>query len=717
MFRALTYVIQLSAVGAIYFFTARFGLDLASAYPSATAIWPPAGFALAAVLLGGYRVVPAIFAAAFLVDALSSGPSYAAAATAAGNAFEAFAGGFLVSRWAEGRNAFAAPTRIAKFVLIAMFATAISASVGAGVNVGVGTLSLTENVNWGKFASIWFPWWLGDLAAVLMITPVLVLWTTDRPRSFDLRPLLESSAIFAVASAFGVVVFSPLMAEMPNRAPLGVLAILPLLWAALRRGPRDTATVALMLSGFVVWGTIFGGGRFSIREESSTLLLLVLIGIAMPSVTLAADVALRKRTERILREARRELGQAREQFAQSQKMEAVGQLTGGVAHDFNNLLTVIVGNLDIALRHLESWTEEPAERLRRVINNAMRGAQRATTITQRLLAFSRKQPLDPKPLNVNKFLNGLSDFLRRSLGETVALDIFGADGLWQVEADPVQLEAAILNLAVNARDALSEGGKLTITTSNAVLDEDYCRHHEELVAGQYVQIAVSDTGTGMSKDILERVFEPFFTTKVAGQGTGLGLSQVYGFVKQSSGHIQIESEPGEGTTVKIYLPRLLGEIGDDQTPESEVAADVAQTILLVEDDHDVRAYVVEILRELHYRVLEAHDADSALGIVDRNDVQVDLLLTDVVLPGMNGRQLAEALNMRQPGIRVLFMSGYSRDAIVHEGRLDPGVELMQKPLTQDVLEEKIRAILDSARWPHQGPKEKLGGYNRLMRAG
>ncbi len=204
------------------------------------------------------------------------------------------------------------------------------------------------------------------------------------------------------------------------------------------------------------------------------------------------------------------------------------------------------------------------------------------------------------------------------------------------------------------------------------------------------------------------MFEPFFTTKVAGQGTGLGLSQVYGFVKQSSGHIQIESEPGEGTTVKIYLPRLLGEIGDDQTPESEVAADVAQTILLVEDDHDVRAYVVEILRELHYRVLEAHDADSALGIVDRNDVRVDLLLTDVVLPGMNGRQLAETLKVREPGIRVLFMSGYSRDAIVHEGRLDPGVELMQKPLTQEILEEKVRAILDSAHWPPQQLKEKLG---------
>jgi len=326
----------------------------------------------------------------------------------------------------------------------------------------------------------------------------------------------------------------------------------------------------------------------------------------MPSMALAADVALRRRTDRILGDARRELGQAREQFAQAQKMEAVGQLTGGVAHDFNNLLTVIVGNLDIAQRHLESWTEGPAERLRRVINNAMRGAQRATTITQRLLAFSRKQPLDPKLLNINTLLNGLTDFLRRSLGETVALDIVIADGLWQVEADPIQLEAAILNLAVNARDAMSDGGKLTIATSNSVLDEGYCRQFEELVAGEYVQIAVTDTGTGMSKDVLERVFEPFFTTKQVGQGTGLGLSQVSGFVKQSAGHIEIDSKPGEGTTVKIYLPRMPGEVRDEQTaPTEATAANVAQTILLVEDDHDVRAYVVEILRELHFRVLAA----------------------------------------------------------------------------------------------------------------
>src|SRR5262249_21471474 len=278
-----------------------------------------------------------------------------------------------------------------------------------------------------------------------------------------------------------------------------------------------------------------------------------------------------------------ELSEAREQFAQSQKMEAVGQLTGGVAHDFNNLLTVIVGNLNIAHRHLDALTEAPAERLRRVINNAMRGAERATTITKHLLAFPRKQPLDPKPLNINKLVHGLSDFLRRTLGETVTLDIIGADRLWQAEADPVQLEAAILNLAVNARDAMTAGGKLTITTENQVLDDKYCRQHDGLAAGPYVRIAVSDTGTGIPKEVLERVFEPFFTTKKAGQGTGLGLSQVYGFVKQSRGHIEIESEPGKGTIITMYLPALPGNVEEAPAVEPDVTARKdAPTILLVE---------------------------------------------------------------------------------------------------------------------------------------
>ncbi len=697
MARALKYVIQLSAVGTIYFFLVRLSLELAAAYPGSAAVWPPAAFALAAVLLGGYRVVPAIFVAAYAAHAVSSDQTYAVAATAAGSALSALAGGFLVNSWAGGRHVFAAPASIAKFALIAAVAAAISASIGASIDLGLGVSSGIDTVEWQRFAATWFPGWLSDLTALLLITPALVLWVTNYPQSFNLRSLFESIAIFAAAGAFGAIAFSPLAADLPT-APLAVFAVLPLIWAALRRGPRDTATASLILLGFAAWGTIFGRGPLAAHGGSSTLILMFMISIATPCLVLSADAAHRRRTERALRDTRAELSQAREQFAQSQKMEAVGQLTGGVAHDFNNLLTVIVGNLNIAQRHLDSLTEAPAERLRRVINNAMRGAERATTITKQLLAFSRKQPLDPKPLNINKLVHGLSDFLRRTLGETVTLEITGAKRPWQVKADSVQLEAAILNLAVNARDAMTAGGKLTITTENYVLDEKYCQQYEDLAAGPYVGIAVNDTGTGMSKEILERVFEPFFTTKKAGQGTGLGLSQVYGFIKQSSGHVEIESEPGRGTTVMMYLPALSANVREEPAAEREAATyEVAPTILLVEDDHDVRGYVVEILRDRHYRVLEAHDADSALGLIDRNDVRVDLLLADLILPGMNGIQLAEAVKARQPGARVLFMTGYSRDAIVDQWPADAGVEMLQKPLTQDALEQKVGAVLSQAR--------------------
>jgi PAS domain S-box-containing protein len=400
-------------------------------------------------------------------------------------------------------------------------------------------------------------------------------------------------------------------------------------------------------------------------------------------------------TERHL--AQEMLEQARERLLQWQKMEAIGQLSGGVAHDFNNLLTIVIGNLETAQRHLGALTGGVASRLKRSLNNAMRGAQRAATLTQRLLAFSRQQPLDPKPLDVNKFIAAEVEFLQRSLGETIEVQAVGSAGLWPVEVDANQLEAALLNLAVNARDAMPNGGKLTIETSNALLDRDYCSANPEVIPGQYVMIAVSDNGTGMAKDVVDRAFEPFFSTKGVGQGTGLGLSQVYGFIKQSKGHVKIYSETGEGTTVKIYLPRLLQEI--DRRDEQEQVAEAVEgpgheTILVVEDDRDVRAYLVELLRDLNYRVLSAHDAVSALGLISEGDILIDLLLTDVVLPGMNGRQLAEQAKTRRPSLKVLFTTGYSRNAIVHQGRLDPGVAMIQKPITQDGLAARIRDLLD-----------------------
>jgi PAS domain S-box-containing protein len=392
------------------------------------------------------------------------------------------------------------------------------------------------------------------------------------------------------------------------------------------------------------------------------------------------------------------LEQTRERLLQWQKMEAIGQLTGGVAHDFNNLLTIVIGNLETAQRQLGTLTGGVASRLKRALDNAMGGAQRAAILTQRLLAFSRQQPLDPKPLDLNKFIAAEVEFLQRSLGETIEVEAVGSAGLWPVEVDAHQLEAALLNLAVNARDAMPNGGKLTIETSNAFLDQDYCSTNPEVIPGQYVMIAVSDNGTGMTAKVMERAFEPFFSTKSVGQGTGLGLSQVYGFIKQSKGHIKIYSEVGEGTSVKIYLPRLLQDI--DRSGEEKQAAEAVEgpgheTILVVEDDRDVRAYLVELLRDLNYRVLSAHDAVSALGMIETGDIRIDLLLTDVVLPGMNGRQLAEQAKNRRPNLVVLFTTGYSRNAIVHQGRLDPGVAMIQKPITQDGLAARIRDLLDA----------------------
>jgi PAS domain S-box-containing protein len=397
--------------------------------------------------------------------------------------------------------------------------------------------------------------------------------------------------------------------------------------------------------------------------------------------------------ERVTHEVAERL-KAEEAMRQSQKMEAVGQLTGGIAHDFNNLLTIIVGNIELMQRRLP----EGNDRLRRAADHAMDATRRAATLTHRLLAFSRRQPLDPKPIDVNKLVAGMTDLLRRTLGEVVMLETVLAGGLWRSQADPNQLENAILNLAVNARDAMPDGGKLTIETANAHLDDAYVAALIEPVpAGQYVLVAVSDTGTGMVKATMEKVFEPFFTTKEVGKGTGLGLSQVYGFVRQSDGHVRIYSEPGEGTTVKLYLPRLIGsgeETAEKPAKCPATAQGSGETILVVEDEPDLRAYTIEALCDLGYRVLEAADGREALEIVAKHP-EIQLLFTDVVLRGgMNGRSVAEEVLRLRPGLPVLFTTGYTSNAIVHQSRLDPGVHLIGKPFTYAELAAKVRRMLD-----------------------
>jgi two-component system NtrC family sensor kinase len=454
-----------------------------------------------------------------------------------------------------------------------------------------------------------------------------------------------------------------------------------------RFGVRRFGKTSLYLSAGIASATfrsewIAGMGAHLIFGIPATLILFLTL------------LAVLRRTERLYEEIDRR-SVAEDSLRQSQRLDAIGHLTGGVAHDFNNLLTIIIGNLETAQRQLESWTDGAQVKLARRLDHAMHGAQRAATLTKRLLAFSRQQPLNPMALDVNRLLNGLSDFLRRALGEEISLEVVGGAGLWPVEADAAELEAVILNLAVNARDAMHEGGKLTIETSNSYLDEAYCEQQHDVQPGQYVLISVTDTGFGMTKDIIDRAFDPFFTTKQSGQGTGLGLSQVHGFVKQSGGHVKIYSEVGEGTTVKVYLRRFMGSV-----PELEERKGVpsrgrsGECVLVVEDDVDVRTYVVETLGALGYDILEASNGEDSLRLVDKYQ-NISLILTDVVMPGMNGRKLAEEAKRRLPALKVLFMTGYSRNAVVHQGRLDPGVDLIQKPLNSEQLAAAVRRVLDS----------------------
>ena len=415
------------------------------------------------------------------------------------------------------------------------------------------------------------------------------------------------------------------------------------------------------------------------------------------------DVTARKRAEAELRalndgleqrveERTGELRRSEELLRQSQKMEAVGQLTGGLAHDFNNLLTGIIGALELLSTRVSQGRIKDVERYVTVAQGA---ARRAAALTHRLLAFSRRQTLDPKSTDANRLIGGMEELIRRTVGPAVELEVVGAGGLWPTLVDPNQLENALLNLAINARDAMPGGGRLTIETANAWLDARAARERD-MQPGQYVAIAVSDTGTGMPPEVVARAFDPFFTTKPLGEGTGLGLSMIYGFARQSGGQVRIYTEEGRGTTMRLYLPRHQG-------PAEEAAAAAAladapragagQTVLVVDDEPSVRVLVTEVLEELGYAAIEAADAISGLAVL-RSDARVDLLVTDVGLPGgMNGRQMADAAREARPDLKVLFITGYAENAAVGNGHLGPGMHVMTKPFAMEALAGRVRELI------------------------
>lgn len=527
---------------------------------------------------------------------------------------------------------------------------------------------------------------------------------------------IAGSALFAFATAPGPAQTAPVTladgqefhwarATGPalERTQVHVLAGAPatsLVAAADRRFAQDVtllAGVALLL--FASLGLLV---ELSLRRPIARMQglaqrlaageLAARIAPPLPRGELGALMGALNQAAQSLQAQREDITRLNQRLLQSQRLEAIGQLTGGVAHDFNNLLTVVLGNAELLAE--QSRGDPLREPLARMIVEA---GQRGASLTQQLLAFARKQPLAPSAVDMNQLVAGMDALLRRTLGEHIEIEVVRGAGLWPAMVDAAQLESALLNLCLNARDAMPGGGKLTLETANAAFDAAYARQHADLTAGQYVMLAVSDTGSGIPAQHLARVFEPFFTTKAKGKGTGLGLAMVYGFMKQSAGHVTIYSEPGHGTTVKLYLPRSHGAGAPAAPPASEpVLRGAAETVLVVEDDDAVRQLACRELRALGYRVLDAASGAAALALL-HGGARVDLLFTDVVMPGgMSGRELADAACALRPALRVLYTSGYTENAIVHHGRLDPGVQLLPKPYRRADLARAVREALGMA---------------------
>jgi signal transduction histidine kinase len=563
------------------------------------------------------------------------------------------------------------------------------------------------------------------LAALLLVLGVLVVTQADRDYRLQQTQRAEIRARILAGSAVAAVDFRDLEAAREAVTPFGVdpqaraVAIYDehgrLLTGFSRAGvalPRSFS-LAEPPSGLAKGvADITSSGRrighvliiselepFSRRLSRYALITVLAVMAALIVLILGvSQAALRRKNEeleasnRALIEQMAQREKAENELRQVQKMESIGQLTGGIAHDFNNMLAIVIGSLDIAERRFAS----NPDRARLAIGHAMEGANRAASLTKRLLAFARRSPLQPQTIDANQMVSGMSELLRRTLGEGIGIETVLAGGLWRTHADPGQLENAILNLSVNARDAMDGHGRLTIETMNAHLDDAYVGQHQGLAAGQYVAVAISDNGPGMPKEVIERAFEPFFTTKGVGKGTGLGLAQVYGFVRQSGGHVKIYSEPGQGTTVKIYLPRHFGpaEAVQPETATAEVPrGQPGELILVVEDEDQVRRMSLDALDELGYEVLQAADGEQALELV-RNRPDIRLLFTDVVMPGINGRELADQARQLRPDLPVLFTTGYTRNAVVHNGVVDSDVFFIPKPFTVEQLGHKLRAVLD-----------------------
>jgi signal transduction histidine kinase/CheY-like chemotaxis protein len=718
---------EVVVVAVLYFAAASLSLRLAFEKTNASPVWPPSGIALVAVLLLGYRVWPGILLGAFFANVATFLANQAAgvlatvtvsAVIAAGNTLEAVVGRYLLDRSVGARNPFARASDVLKFTAVPLLACLVSASIGP---TAVALAGIAPSAGYGTIS---FTWWLGDAAGVLLVAPLVLTWSAQPQLRWARHKAAEAAVLFLSLFVVMHVGFGGWLLGPDAHYPLTFVPLPWLVWSAFRFGPREAATAAAVTSGIAVWDTVSGLGPFVQGTINESLLLVQgFVGlVTVTFLTMAALVTERRgaqatlqkahdtletrvalRTSELVRvndtlqaeiaerkQAEAERTKLETQLSQTQKLEAIGRLAAGVAHDFNNLLTVIRGRNQLVLRRLP-----PADPLCRDLELIEKTCDRAASVVEQLLAFSRKQVLRPTVLNLNVVVAGMLDMLRRLIGEDIELAFVAAPKLGRVRADVGRLEQVIVNLAVNARDAMPDGGRLTIETANVDLDEEYAGRHVSVRPGAYVRLSVSDTGVGMEEKVRVHLFDPFFTTKQVGKGSGLGLATVYGIVKQSGGNIWVYSEVGHGATFKIYLPQVQ-ESAD--TPAERRAAKPtrggAETVLLVEDEDEVRDLTREVLEGLGYTVLEARLPGEAVRISEQHLGPIHLLLTDVVMPELNGRQLARRLTSGRADMKVLYMSGYTDDAIARHGVLEPGTRFLEKPFSREMVADKIREVLD-----------------------
>jgi PAS domain S-box-containing protein len=826
------YIAQLAVVGALYWVFAKSGLALASINASATPVWPASGLALAAVLIAGPRIAPAIFAAAFLVNLDTAGTAYTSLAIGAGNTLEAIVGAYLIRQFC-GRDVFGSSFAVAKFgVICALVSTPLAATIGVATLTGAGLAQFED------FGTVWTTWWLGDLGGAIVVAPPILLWARAERAALAGSELLESFAVYLAAAVVGLIAFSPFAGASVNRGALAFLSILPLMWAALGRGQRDTATTALVLSVFAVWGTMAGTGPFAspATNDAFILLIMFMVSTAIPSLALAADLDARKRTEAELRRARAQLSRrveqgnealavaeqkiathathlleaqrladfgswvwdvadgkliwsdqlfkiygvrpedftgtfddfvgrvhpddrdaikqrigdamksgrtfrlderivrpngavrhlqssgevirdesgrpirllgvcqdvtdaraaaaelehVREHLAQTQRLEAIAQLTGGVAHDFNNLLMVVAGHAKLLRnRFSDPKIEQSADAI-------LAATRRGENLTRQLVSFAQRQQLSPQPVDLERHIASVRELLAGSLRGDIEMGLDLPAGLWPAEADEAELELALLNIAGNARDAMPDGGTFVVAARNMSLRAPGPGD----LMGDFVALTLIDTGKGIAPKDLPHVFEPFFATKSDGKGSGLGLSQVHGFAHQSGGTVTIASEPGQGTTVTLYLRRSRGEptLAGAPAAGGKAPAQAEGTILVVEDNAEVASVTAALLETVGYRVERAANADQALAALDRT--RFDLMFADIVMPGaMNGIQLAEAARRRFPDLPILLTSGYGDPSRTTSNEF----RVLRKPFGAEGLQEAVLATIDAHKNRNVGP--------------